>query len=184
MPFMSDGTPVDIILSPWASESNERRPVLESHLGYAGASRVGRHRGEPSVGTSGHADQADPAHRPYRKTRPRTEPAVYVATPSFDGATGTRPSARRTSNDPTDFATLNVDGANGERLLAGDNDGKVALFNGRTGEAYDSRSVGYAYILKLAHMVDDKIHARSTGPYSMITPSTGWQGAVRWPAIR
>ena len=65
---------------------------------------------------------------------------------------------------------MNVDGQNGKRLLAGDNDGKVTLYNGRTGEAYDSPiSVGYAYILKLAHMVDDKIHARSTGPYSMIT---------------
>src|SRR5205085_12697463 len=58
--------------------------------------------------------------------------------------------------------------ADGERLIGGD--GKTTLYNGRTGEAYDNPiHVGYMYILKLAHLVDDKIHARSTGPYSMIT---------------
>src|ERR1700678_2441453 len=87
MPFMSDGTPVDIILTPLGVPSRMNvGQVLESHLGYAA-----RHGWEgievnPTVGTSGHTDQADPATRPYRKTRPRTEPAVYVATPSFDGA--------------------------------------------------------------------------------------------------
>ena len=87
MPFMSDGTPVDIILSPLGVPSRMNvGQVLESHLGYAA-----RHGWEgievnPTVGTSGHADQNDTATRPYRKTRPRTEPAVYVATPSFDGA--------------------------------------------------------------------------------------------------
>jgi DNA-directed RNA polymerase subunit beta len=68
----------------------------------------------------------------------------------------------------TIFENLRPESANGERLIG--NDGKVTLFNGRTGEPYDNPvTVGYAYILKLAHLVDDKIHARSTGPYSMIT---------------
>ena len=172
MPFMADGTAVDIILSPLGVPSRMNvGQVLESHLGYA--ARYGWEGIEvnPAVGTSGHSDQMDPEHRPYRKTRPRTEPAVYVATPSFDGAHWDE--TERAKDKPTiqhTFETLNVDGANGKHLLAGDNDGKVALYNGRTGEIYDNPiSVGYAYILKLAHMVDDKIHARSTGPYSMIT---------------
>jgi len=74
----------------------------------------------PTVGTSGHADQADPATRPYRKTRPRTEPAVYVATPSFDGAHWDE--TERAKDKPTiqhTFETLNVDGQNGKRLLDG-----------------------------------------------------------------
>jgi len=172
MPFMSDGTPVDIILSPLGVPSRMNvGQVLESHLGYAARHGWAGIDVNPTVGTSGHADQADPATRPYRKTRPRTEPAVYVATPSFDGAHWDE--TERAKDKPTiqhTFETLNVDGQNGKRLLDGDNDGKVTLYNGRTGELYDSPiSVGYAYILKLAHMVDDKIHARSTGPYSMIT---------------
>ena len=66
------------------------------------------------------------------------------------------------------FETLNPETVDGKRLIG--RDGKVTLFNGRAGEAYDNPiSVGYVYILKLAHLVDDKIHARSTGPYSMIT---------------
>ncbi len=172
MPFMSDGTPVDIILSPLGvPRSNERRSGPGESPRVRRASRLEGIEVNSTVGTSGHADQKDIATRPYRKTRPRTEPAVYVATPSFDGAHWDE--TERAKDKPTiqhTFATLNVDGQNGKRLLAGDNDGKVTLYNGRTGEVYDSPiSVGYAYILKLAHMVDDKIHARSTGPYSMIT---------------
>ena len=172
MPFLEDGTPIDIILSPLGVPSRMNvGQVLESHLGYAARHGWAGIEVNAAVGTSGHDDQRDPATRPYRKTRPRTEPAVYVATPSFDGAHWDE--TERAKDKPTiqqTFETLNVDGQNGKRMLAGDNDGKVTLYNGRTGEAYDSPiSVGYAYILKLAHMVDDKIHARSTGPYSMIT---------------
>ena len=66
------------------------------------------------------------------------------------------------------FGELNSDSANGDVQIG--TDGKATLYNGRTGDAYDNPiSVGYVYILKLAHLVDDKIHARSTGPYSMIT---------------
>ena len=66
------------------------------------------------------------------------------------------------------FDNLRPDGVDGERLIG--DDGKLTLYNGRTGEPYDRQiTVGFVYILKLAHLVDDKIHARSTGPYSMIT---------------
>ena len=66
------------------------------------------------------------------------------------------------------FENLHPESANGTRMIG--TDGKVTLYNGRTGEPYDNPiTVGYKYILKLAHLVDDKIHARSTGPYSMIT---------------
>jgi len=170
MPYLADGTPVDIILSPLGVPSRMNvGQVLESHLGYAA-----RHGwtgtdvvSNPLAGTAGHEDQGKGV---YRKTRPRTVPAVYVSTPSFDGAHWDE--AERAKDKPTiqkTFESMNADGANGTRLLS-DVNGKATLYNGRTGEAYDNPiSVGYAYILKLAHMVDDKIHARSTGPYSMIT---------------
>ena len=76
---------------------------------------------------------------------------------------------RRSSSDHRRiFENINPGGRRRSRIIG--TDGKATLFNGRTGEAYDSPiSVGYVYILKLAHLVDDKIHARSTGPYSMIT---------------
>ena len=168
MPYLADGTPVDIILSPLGVPSRMNvGQVLESHLGYAARFGWDGVEADELAGTAGHEHQAAGA---YRKTRPRTVPAVYVATPSFDGAHWDE--AERAKDKPTiqkTFATLNADGANGAKLLNPTN-GKVTLFNGRTGEAYDNQiSVGYAYILKLAHMVDDKIHARSTGPYSMIT---------------
>jgi DNA-directed RNA polymerase subunit beta len=105
-----------------------------------------------------------------RKTRPRTEPAVWVSTPAFDGALWDEQGGS-TSRHPTIkqiFRDLRPD-SDRDAVLMQDN-GKVQLYNGRTGEPYDSPiSVGYVYMLKLAHMVDDKIHARSTGPYSMIT---------------
>jgi DNA-directed RNA polymerase subunit beta len=159
MPFLSDGTPVDIILNPLGVPSRMNvGQVLESHLGYAaryGWGDVGD-KG-PAVFDSG------------TKTRPRTDPAVWVATPSFDGAhwdeesdAGRHPTIRKV------FEQLGPDSADGTRLLG--TDGKATLYNGRTGEVYDNQiSVGFVYILKLAHLVDDKIHARSTGPYSMIT---------------
>ena len=164
MPYLSDGTPVDIILNPLGVPSRMNvGQVLESHLGYAA-----RHGWEgvdvnEEVGTSAKGDGAA------RKTRPRTQPAAWVSTPVFDGAhwdeaedAGAHPTIQQV------FGTLNTDSANGDVQIH--TDGKATLYNGRTGEAYDNPiSVGYVYILKLAHLVDDKIHARSTGPYSMIT---------------
>ncbi len=159
MPFLSDGTPVDIILNPLGVPSRMNvGQVLESHLGYA--ARWGWE------GVDGHNTTVRGTEK---KTRPRTDPKVWVATPAFDGAhwdetedAGRHPTIRKV------FESLNSDSANGDVQIAPD--GKAALYNGRTGERYDNPiSVGYVYILKLAHLVDDKIHARSTGPYSMIT---------------
>jgi DNA-directed RNA polymerase subunit beta len=164
MPYMSDGTPVDIILNPLGVPSRMNvGQVLESHLGYAARHGWAGTEINEGVGTSAKGDGAS------RKTRPRTEPASWVATPVFDGAhwdetedAGAHPTIQSI------FSTLNSDSANGDVMIQ--SDGKAKLYNGRTGEVYDNPiSVGYVYILKLAHLVDDKIHARSTGPYSMIT---------------
>jgi DNA-directed RNA polymerase subunit beta len=128
--------------------------VLESHLGYAA-----RHGWE--------GQRVAPVSP--RKTRPITEPAVWVNTPVFDGAQWDEvDAAGKQGTIQNLFANLNPDGADGQRLV--NTDGKATLYDGRTGEPYDSPvTVGYMYILKLSHLVDDKIHARSTGPYSMIT---------------
>ncbi len=164
MPFMADGTPVDIILNPLGVPSRMNvGQVLESHLGYAARHGWEGVTVEEGAGTSGRLDGA------LRKTRPRTVPAAWVATPVFDGAhwdeeedAGKHPTIQKI------FQTMNSDSANGDLQIQ--DDGKIILYNGRTGEQYDNPiSVGFVYILKLAHLVDDKIHARSTGPYSMIT---------------
>jgi DNA-directed RNA polymerase subunit beta len=161
MPYLSDGTPVDIILSPFGVPSRMNvGQVLESHLGWA--ARWGWNVDGEVVGP-------DPIRGTESKTRPRTEPATWLATPVFDGAhwdeeedAGRHPTIQKI------FANINPETIDGDRLIG--TDGKAVLFNGRTGEQYDNRiSVGYMYILKLSHLVDDKIHARSTGPYSMIT---------------
>ncbi|MBM3673526.1 MAG: DNA-directed RNA polymerase subunit beta [Actinobacteria bacterium] len=155
MPHLADGTPVDIVLNPLGVPSRMNvGQVLEAHLGYAA-----RH------GWEGHGRA--PANP--RKTRPITEPAVWVTTPVFDGAHwDEREDAGPHGTIQDLFATLHADGTHGVRMV--DTDGKATLYDGGTGEAYDSPvTVGYMYILKLSHLVDDKIHARSTGPYSMIT---------------
>ena len=160
MPFLADGTPVDIILNPLGVPSRMNvGQVLESHLGYAarwGWNSAGEGARTPVRGTE-------------TKTRARTEPAVWVSTPVFDGAHWDEEAdAGRHLTIKQIFDTLNPDGIDGDVQVA--NDGKATLYNGRTGDAYDNPiSVGYVYILKLHHLVDDKIHARSTGPYSMIT---------------
>ncbi|HEX4539861.1 MAG TPA: DNA-directed RNA polymerase subunit beta [Acidimicrobiales bacterium] len=167
MPFLSDGTPVDIILNPLGVPSRMNvGQVLESHLGYAARwgwdgdgnvadARRGNGKAELTNGTA--------------KTHPRTEPAIWVSTPAFDGAhwdeaddAGRHPTIKHL------FETLHPESDDGARLIGPD--GKAVLYHGRTGEPYDNPvSVGFVYMLKLAHLVDDKIHARSTGPYSMIT---------------
>ncbi|MGZ4688047.1 MAG: DNA-directed RNA polymerase subunit beta [Acidimicrobiia bacterium] len=155
MPHLADGTPVDIVLNPLGVPSRMNvGQVLEAHLGYAA-----RHGWE--------GQRIAPVSP--RKTRPITEPAVWVNTPVFDGAHWDEAEAAgRQGTIQNLFATLNPDGADGRRLV--NTEGKVTLYDGRNGEPYDSPvTVGYMYILKLSHLVDDKIHARSTGPYSMIT---------------
>ncbi len=160
MPYMADGTPVDIILNPLGVPSRMNvGQVLEAHLGYAArwGWEVNGSVGEnPDLGAA-------------RKTRPSTRAATLVATPVFDGAHWDE--AGHSAKHPTIqqiLGNIKPESDNGERLIG--EDGKTVLYNGRTGEPYDNRiMVGYMYILKLAHLVDDKIHARSTGPYSMIT---------------
>jgi DNA-directed RNA polymerase subunit beta len=164
MPYLADGTPVDIILNPLGVPSRMNvGQVLESHLGYAARFGWNGEDAEPDAGTSGREDGV------FRKTRPRTMPANWIATPVFDGAHwDEQDKAGRHKTIKGIFGDLRSDSANGDVQIG--TDGKAQLYNGRTGEPYDNEvSVGYVYILKLAHLVDDKIHARSTGPYSMIT---------------
>ena len=163
MPFLADGTPVDIILNPLGVPSRMNvGQVLEAHLGYC--ARWGWT--DPNSGeTVGDA----PIRGTESKTRPTTAPSTFIATPVFDGAhwdetedAGRHPTIQQILDN------LNPESIDGNRLIGVD--GKTMLYNGRTGEPYDNPiTVGYMYILKLAHLVDDKIHARSTGPYSMIT---------------
>jgi DNA-directed RNA polymerase subunit beta len=161
MPYLADGTPVDIVLTPLGVPSRMNvGQVLETHLGWAarwGWQNEGDFIGEP------------PLRGTETKTRPTTRPATLIATPVFDGAkwdetelAGKHPTIQKI------FENLNPEGVDGQRLI--ETTGKTTLFNGLTGEPFhQSISIGYMYILKLAHLVDDKIHARSTGPYSMIT---------------
>ena len=161
MPFTADGTPVDIILNPLGVPSRMNvGQVLEAHLGYCArygwdieGDRVGD---EPVKGTE-------------TKTRPVTPPSVHVATPVFDGATWDERELAQGKPTIVDIlSNLNPETSDDRRLI--EVNGKQSLFNGRTGEPYDNPiTTGYVYMLKLAHLVDDKIHARSTGPYSMIT---------------
>ena len=163
MPYLDDGTPVDIILNPLGVPSRMNiGQVLEAHLGYCARWGWTDPKSRKTVG-------AEPLRGTERKTRINTQPATFVSTPVFDGAHW----------DEVDFAgdhptikvmleNLNPESPDGVRLVG--RDGKAKLRNGRTGEYYDNPvMVGHMYILKLSHLVDDKIHARSTGPYSMIT---------------
>ena len=161
MPYMSDGTPVDIILNPLGVPSRMNvGQVLEAHLGYC--ARWGWE-------VNGQQEGNDPVRGTEQKTRPSTAPAVHVATPVFDGAhwdeeeqAGRHPTIQKI------LTNINPEASSGDRLIG--IDGKATLYNGRTGEPYDNEvTLGYVYILKLAHLIDDKVHARSTGPYSMIT---------------
>ncbi|MBM3638806.1 MAG: DNA-directed RNA polymerase subunit beta [Actinobacteria bacterium] len=163
MPYMEDGTPVDIILNPLGVPSRMNvGQVLEAHLGYAARWGWTDSRNSKVVG-------AKAIRGTETKTRPTTDPATFIATPVFDGAhwdeeehSGKHPTIQNI------LENLNPDGVDGQRLIK--TTGKATLRNGRTGEIYDNPvTVGYMYILKLSHLVDDKIHARSTGPYSMIT---------------
>jgi DNA-directed RNA polymerase subunit beta len=163
MPYLADGTPVDIILNPLGVPSRMNvGQVLEAHLGYAArwgwtnpdGTRIGD---EPIRGTE-------------TKTRPSTAPAKFIATPVFDGAHWDE--TEQAGKHPTIvkiLENLNPESTKFSSPLV-KTTGKTTLYNGRTGEPYDNDiTVGVMYILKLSHLVDDKIHARSTGPYSMIT---------------
>tara|TARA_R100000365_G_scaffold843_1_gene2923 strand:+ start:68 stop:3562 length:3495 start_codon:yes stop_codon:yes gene_type:complete len=147
MPFLADGTPVDIILNPLGIPGRMNfGQVLELHLGWI-AKQGWKIEGNPEWA----ARLPDIARE--------AAPGTKVATPVFDGAYESELAGLLDSTLP------NRDGI---RLI--DSTGKTQLFDGRSGEPFPAPiSVGYMYILKLHHLVDDKIHARSTGPYSMIT---------------
>jgi DNA-directed RNA polymerase subunit beta len=135
MPFLEDGTPVDIILNPLGVPSRMNLgQVLEAHLGWA-------------------------AMNGFTKAGTDFQGPVHVATPVFDGA-----------RENEILEALGSTHPNRDGIRQVDEVGKARLFDGRSGEPYEEPvTVGVAYILKLLHLVDDKIHARSTGPYSMIT---------------
>jgi len=141
MPYMEDGTPLDIMLSPLGVPSRMNLgQILETHLGWA-------------------ADQGWNEYKGQTKASSGAKPGTLISTPVFDGA----------DEDEIHEILRNVN-PNRDGNLMVDENGKATLYDGRTGEAFDSKiTVGYTYILKLIHLVDEKIHARSTGPYSMIT---------------
>jgi DNA-directed RNA polymerase subunit beta len=149
---MEDGTSVDVILNPLGVPSRMNLgQILETHLGW--------------VAANGWYDDGSDAYKSSKKDSGK----VYVATPVFDGATVADVDAAlvKWQDEHTGSIKMDVDKKRREGEQAS---GKVRLFNGRTGEPFAQQvTVGYMYILKLLHLVDDKIHARSTGPYSLVT---------------
>jgi DNA-directed RNA polymerase subunit beta len=152
MPFMEDGSPVDVILNPLGVPSRMNvGQILETHLGWAAA--------------EGWYDDQDGGIT-------HGEGKVYTATPVFDGAqvADVDRALVRWQEDHEKAGgkiRMSIDTTRPEGTQAS---GKFRLFNGRTGAPFEEKvTVGYMYILKLLHLVDDKIHARSTGPYSLVT---------------
>ncbi|WP_458351955.1 DNA-directed RNA polymerase subunit beta [Pacificispira sp. HM-600] len=147
MPFMADGTPVDVVLNPLGIPGRMNfGQVLETHLGWI-AKQGWKVEGTPEWAAKLPEQALEAA------------PGTKVATPVFDGASEAEIQGLLDVTTPT---------RDGDRLI--DGTGKALLFDGRSGDPFPAPvSVGYMYILKLHHLVDDKIHARSTGPYSMIT---------------
>ena len=141
MPYMEDGTSLDIMLSPLGVPSRMNLgQILETHLGWAVDQGWNEYKGETKASSG-------------------AKPGTLISTPVFDGA----------DEDEIHEILRNVN-PNRDGNLMVDENGKATLYDGRTGESFDSKiTVGYTYILKLIHLVDEKIHARSTGPYSMIT---------------
>ena len=167
MPFLEDGTPVDIVLNPLGVPSRMNvGQILETHLGWA-SHALGREIGRTIDAGASPAAMRRRLADYYGKKRARALRAlsvdeltelserlrdgVPIATPVFDGA-----------REPDIVEFL--------RLAGLDDSGQVTLIDGRTGEPFDRKvTVGYIYMLKLHHLVDDKIHARSIGPYSLVT---------------
>ncbi|MFQ5574348.1 MAG: DNA-directed RNA polymerase subunit beta, partial [Terriglobia bacterium] len=140
MPFLADGTPVDIILNPLGVPSRMNLgQVLETYLGWAAKVGWSENGSKKKKKTAKSKDKA------------KSGETVWTASPVFDGA------SEEEIEDALSQADLPLSG-------------KVKLFDGRTGEPFDQDiGLGYIYVMKLLHLVDDKIHARSTGPYSLIT---------------
>ncbi|HEX5307691.1 MAG TPA: DNA-directed RNA polymerase subunit beta, partial [Solirubrobacteraceae bacterium] len=154
MPFLQDGTPVDVILNPLGVPSRMNvGQILETHLGWAAA------QGWYDDGTDAYKE----AHTNGGNKK------VYVATPVFDGATVEDVDTALVKWQDAHVGRIQMDIDKSKRV-GEQASGKMTLFNGRSGEPFAEQvTVGYMYILKLLHLVDDKIHARSTGPYSLVT---------------
>jgi DNA-directed RNA polymerase subunit beta len=151
MPYLADGTPIDIILNPLGVPSRMNvGQLLETHLGWAAHFGWSDEENERSVDGS-----------------------LYIATPVFDGATEDEISDAigKANRNLVKRTTEQLDKLTREEFIPQLSlEGKTWLFDGRTGEMFrEPITVGWNYILKLSHLVDDKIHARSTGPYSLIT---------------
>ena len=158
MPFLEDGRPVDILLNPLGVPSRMNiGQILETHLGWAAAHGV--FVGDDVEVVNGNASRVINAPQP-----------TPVATPVFDGATVEDvDDALALWSETNDESPIKID-VDRKQPAGRRASGKVRLFSGRTGEPYEQKvTVGYMYILKLLHLVDDKIHARSTGPYSLVT---------------
>jgi DNA-directed RNA polymerase subunit beta len=169
MPYMEDGTPVDIVLNPLGVPSRMNiGQVLETHLGWA-AKGLGQRIGEmverkakvPEIrkylgeiynsDKKGRVDMAEFTDEEIMIMASNLEAGVPMATPVFDGA------SEQEIKNLLELAQLPVSG-------------QTTLFDGRTGDPFERPvTVGYMYMLKLNHLVDDKMHARSTGPYSLVT---------------
>jgi DNA-directed RNA polymerase subunit beta len=149
MPFLEDGTPVDVVLNPLGVPGRMNvGQVLEMHLGWVAK-------------TGWDLSGVDAAWQKHMRAigAEKGEPGTKFATPVFDGAL---------EEEISGLLSATLPNRDGNQLIG--KSGKAKLFDGRSGEPYPTPiSVGYMYILKLHHLVDDKIHARSTGPYSMIT---------------
>ncbi|MGB7183534.1 MAG: DNA-directed RNA polymerase subunit beta, partial [Burkholderiaceae bacterium] len=180
MPFMADGTPVDVVLNPLGVPSRMNvGQILETHLGWA-AKGIGHRLGrlladqvkvqevrtllERIYNTNGQAeDIASFSDDEVMEMANNLRAGVPFATPVFDGA-----------SEPEIYDMLNIAFPDEEPLTQtlGFNQSKtqLTLYDGRTGDAFDRKTtVGYMHTLKLHHLVDDKMHARSTGPYSLVT---------------
>jgi DNA-directed RNA polymerase subunit beta len=163
MPFLEDGTPVDVILNPLGVPSRMNvGQILETHLGWAAA------QGWYDDGSEAYKEAHENNGNGGVLTHPPAD-RVYVSTPVFDGATvaDVDEALVRWQDEHKGRIRMDVDK---NRRPGEQASGKMTLFNGRTGEPFAEQvTVGYMYILKLLHLVDDKIHARSTGPYSLVT---------------
>ena len=149
MPYLPDGTPLDIVLNPLGVPSRMNiGQVLEVNLGYA-AKACGIKVMTPVFDSAREADIGDTFDTAREMWHGENAPAYPTKLPKLMGEKG----------HIIDFSKIELD-----------RDGKTTVYDGRTGEKFDNRvTVGYMYYLKLHHLVDDKIHARSTGPYSLVT---------------